>query len=106
LDPWDIEDDGTATPLPSGVMHGEDQIFQLHRILKPNGIVNLQVCQLRCSAFAHSIQQIFTDNLLFEPSTSIRRSLSLPIFAQGNHRLEKTHGSLAAVLSDQGMVLA
>jgi hypothetical protein len=92
LDPWDIEDDGTATPLQSGVMHGEDQIFQLHRILKPNGIVNLQ--------------HIFTDNLLFEPSTSIRRSLSCPIFARGNHRSEKTHGSLAAVLSDQGMVLA
>jgi hypothetical protein len=27
LDPWDIEDDGTAMPLPSGVMHGEDQKF-------------------------------------------------------------------------------
>ena len=42
-DPWVIEDDGTATPLPSGVLYEEDHICELHRILKPKGILNLQV---------------------------------------------------------------
>eukprot|EP00934_Nitzschia_sp_Nitz4_P001188 Nitzschia sp. Nitz4//scaffold42_size132992//23851//25204//NITZ4_003383-RA/size132992-processed-gene-0.5-mRNA-1//1//CDS//3329551670//1188//frame0 len=41
-DPWVIEDDGSATPLPSGVLYEEDHICQLARVLKPNGILNLQ----------------------------------------------------------------
>lgn len=42
-DPWVIEDDGTATPLPSGVLYEEDHICELHRVLSPSGILNLQV---------------------------------------------------------------
>ena len=42
-DPFVIEDDGIVTPLPSGVLYEEDHICQLHRILKPNGILNIQV---------------------------------------------------------------
>jgi spermidine synthase len=42
-DPWVVEDDGTITPLPSGVLYEEDHICQLHRVLSPNGILNLQV---------------------------------------------------------------
>ena len=45
-DPFIIEDDGTATPLPSGVLYEEDHICHLHRILKPNGILNIQVRKL------------------------------------------------------------
>jgi len=41
-DPWVVEDDGSMTPLPSGVLYEEDHICQLHRILSPNGILNLQ----------------------------------------------------------------
>jgi len=41
-DPFVIEDDGIVTPLPSGVLYEEDHICQLHRILKPNGILNIQ----------------------------------------------------------------
>lgn len=42
-DPWVIEEDGSATPLPSKVLYEEDHICQLHRILKPKGILNIQV---------------------------------------------------------------
>jgi len=42
-DPWVIEDDGTATPLPSGVLYEEDHFCQLYRVLAPNGVLNLQV---------------------------------------------------------------
>jgi spermidine synthase len=42
-DPWDMAEDGTQTPLPSAVLYEEDHICQLQRILKPNGILNLQV---------------------------------------------------------------
>jgi spermidine synthase len=42
-DPWNMEADGTATPLPSSVLYEEDHICQLQRILKSNGILNLQV---------------------------------------------------------------
>lgn len=44
-DPWVIEDDGTATPLPSGVLYEEDHICELYRVLKPSGILNIQVRQ-------------------------------------------------------------
>jgi spermidine synthase len=42
-DPWVIEADGSATPLPSGVLYDEDHLCQLQRILAPDGILNLQV---------------------------------------------------------------
>ena len=42
-DPWIIDDDGNKTPLPSGVLYEKDHICQLHRILQPNGILNIQV---------------------------------------------------------------
>lgn len=45
-DPWVIEDDGTITALPSGVLYEEDHICQLQRVLSPNGILNLQVRSL------------------------------------------------------------
>lgn len=41
-DPWAIEDDGSMTPLPSGVLYREDHFRNLHRILSPNGVLNLQ----------------------------------------------------------------
>jgi len=41
-DPWTVDDDGVMNPLPSGVLYEEDHICQLHRILKPNGILNIQ----------------------------------------------------------------
>ena len=42
-DPFVVGDDGIMRPLPSGVLYEEDHICQLHRILKPNGILNIQV---------------------------------------------------------------
>jgi spermidine synthase len=42
-DPFVVGDDGIVRPLPSGVLYEEDHICQLHRILKPNGILNIQV---------------------------------------------------------------
>jgi len=41
-DPWVIEEDGSATPLPSGVLYEEDHICQLYRVLAQDGILNLQ----------------------------------------------------------------
>jgi spermidine synthase len=41
-DPWTVDDDGNVRSLPSGVLYEEDHICQLHRILKPHGILNVQ----------------------------------------------------------------
>jgi spermidine synthase len=41
-DPFTVGDDGVTRPLPSGVLYEEDHICQLYRILKPNGILNIQ----------------------------------------------------------------
>jgi len=41
-DPWIIEDDGSMTPLPSGVLYEEEHICELHRVLSSDGILNLQ----------------------------------------------------------------
>lgn len=48
-DPWIIEEDGSATPLPSGALYEESHICHLYRVLKPNGILNLQVCLFVCN---------------------------------------------------------
>ncbi len=42
-DPWVVGDDGVMQPLPSGVLYEEEHICQLYRVLKPNGILNIQV---------------------------------------------------------------
>jgi len=42
-DPWVISADGSITDLPSNVLYEEDHICQLYRILKPDGILNIQV---------------------------------------------------------------
>ena len=42
-DPWIVEADGSTSPLPSGVLYDQDHLCQLHRILAPDGILNLQV---------------------------------------------------------------
>jgi len=42
-DPWTVEDDGiTIKPLPSSVLYERDHIKELNRILKSDGIVNIQ----------------------------------------------------------------
>jgi hypothetical protein len=38
-----VDDSGDIHPLPSGVLYEEDHLCQLHRILKPDGILNIQV---------------------------------------------------------------
>jgi spermidine synthase len=47
-DPWVIEADGSATPLPSGVLYDANHICELQRILAPNGVLNLQVRKRIC----------------------------------------------------------
>ena len=42
-DPWIAGEDGEMMPLPSGVLYEEEHICELYRILKPNGILNIQV---------------------------------------------------------------
>ena len=42
-DPWIAGEDGVMMPLPSGVLYEEEHICELYRILKPNGILNIQV---------------------------------------------------------------
>jgi spermidine synthase len=42
-DPFVVGDDGVMKPLPSEALYEESHICQLHRILKPNGILNIQV---------------------------------------------------------------
>jgi spermidine synthase len=41
-DPWIAGEDGEMMPLPSGVLYEEEHICQLYRILKPNGVLNIQ----------------------------------------------------------------
>jgi spermidine synthase len=42
-DPFVVGDDGVMKPLPSEALYEKGHICQLHRILKPNGILNIQV---------------------------------------------------------------
>jgi spermidine synthase len=42
-DPFVVGDDGVMKPLPSEALYEKSHICQLHRILKPNGILNIQV---------------------------------------------------------------
>jgi len=41
-DPWIAGEDGVMMPLPSGVLYEQEHICELYRILKPNGIMNIQ----------------------------------------------------------------
>mmetsp|Transcript_54578 Transcript_54578/g.63000 ORF Transcript_54578/g.63000 Transcript_54578/m.63000 type:complete len:394 (+) Transcript_54578:228-1409(+) len=41
-DPWTVDDDGVVIPLPSGVLYEKEHLCALYRILKPNGILNIQ----------------------------------------------------------------
>jgi len=41
-DPWTVDEDGVVNPLPSGVLYEKEHICALYRILKPNGILNIQ----------------------------------------------------------------
>lgn len=41
-DPWVVGDDGIMEMLPAGALYEEEHICQLYRILKTNGILNLQ----------------------------------------------------------------
>mmetsp|Transcript_16764 Transcript_16764/g.18465 ORF Transcript_16764/g.18465 Transcript_16764/m.18465 type:complete len:401 (-) Transcript_16764:259-1461(-) len=41
-DPWTVNEDGVVIPLPSGVLYEKEHICGLYRILKPNGILNIQ----------------------------------------------------------------
>eukprot|EP00536_Pseudo-nitzschia_multiseries_P002045 jgi/Psemu1/294674/fgenesh1_pm.27_\ len=42
-DPWIAGEDGVMIPLPSGVLYEEEHICEMFRVLKPNGILNIQV---------------------------------------------------------------
>ena len=42
-DPWIAGEDGVMMPLPSGVLYEEEHICELYRVLKPNGVLNIQV---------------------------------------------------------------
>lgn len=41
-DPWIAGEDGVMMPLPSGVLYEQEHICELYRILKPNGVLNIQ----------------------------------------------------------------
>jgi spermidine synthase len=41
-DPWTWDEDGTVIPLPSDVLYTEEHFQQLVRVLRPDGILNLQ----------------------------------------------------------------
>jgi len=41
-DPWFADKYGVVIPLPSGVLYEQEHICELYRILKPNGILNIQ----------------------------------------------------------------
>mmetsp|Transcript_29908 Transcript_29908/g.49353 ORF Transcript_29908/g.49353 Transcript_29908/m.49353 type:complete len:348 (+) Transcript_29908:237-1280(+) len=41
-DPWTWDEDGNVIPLPSGVLYTEEHFQQLVRVLRPDGILNLQ----------------------------------------------------------------
>lgn len=41
-DPWIAGEDGVMIPLPSGVLYEEEHICQMYRVLKPDGILNIQ----------------------------------------------------------------
>jgi spermidine synthase len=45
-DPWIVDDEGNMTPLPSGVLFEESHFHDLHRILSPNGVLNIQVSSI------------------------------------------------------------
>lgn len=41
-DPWIAGEDGIMMPLPSGVLYEEAHLCELYRVLRPNGILNIQ----------------------------------------------------------------
>ena len=44
-DPWVAGEDGAMMPLPSGVLYEKEHICELYRILRQNGILNIQVSE-------------------------------------------------------------
>ena len=44
-DPWIAGEDGVMQPLPSGTLYEREHICELFRVLKPEGIVNIQVSE-------------------------------------------------------------
>jgi spermidine synthase len=45
-DPWIAGEDGVMMPLPSGVLYEQEHICELYRVLKPNGVLNIQVSKM------------------------------------------------------------
>jgi spermidine synthase len=41
-DPWGVDESGNQIDLPSGALYSKEHFAHLHRILKPNGILNFQ----------------------------------------------------------------
>ena len=41
-DPWIVDDEGNMTPLPSGVLFEQKHFEDLHRVLSPDGVLNIQ----------------------------------------------------------------
>jgi spermidine synthase len=41
-DPWGVDENGNQIDLPSGALYSKQHFAHLHRILKPNGILNFQ----------------------------------------------------------------
>jgi len=46
-DPWTADENGVVIPLPSSVLYEKEHICELYRILKPNGILNIQVSKIK-----------------------------------------------------------
>lgn len=90
-DPFVVDDDGVMKTLPSGVLYEEDHICQLHRILKPNGILNIQVRRVTAGSFTslyiHSQFDHFVGSLA-------GRILQCSNVTWRHHHLERKHGSL------------
>ena len=57
-DPFVVGEDGELHVLPSSTLYEEDHICHLHRILKPNGILNIQVRFLKTTLRAFQFRKL------------------------------------------------
>lgn len=55
-DPWTWGEDGEKVVLPSSVLYSNEHFANLHRILKPNGILNLQAETIQIPSDLHGIR--------------------------------------------------
>jgi hypothetical protein len=90
-DPFVVGDDGVMKPLPSEALYEKNHICHLHRILKPNGILNIQVRGF--NVFASTIFACLNPSNSFVV-VCIGRIYQCSNIARRNHNLETKHGSL------------